>query len=149
SLIDRIGPCRLRPRRDRFGTLVNSIISQQISSKAAASIKARLRERSGGPHEPRRLLDLGEPGLRSVGLAGAKARYVLHLAEAVATDQVPLHRLGRLDDEEIIARLTAVKGIGRWTAEMFLIFALNRPDVLPVHDLGVRSGIRRHYGLPD
>jgi DNA-3-methyladenine glycosylase II len=147
--IDRIGPCQLRPRRDRFGTLVRAIIGQQISSRAAAAIDARLRDRAGSPHEPRALLDLGEAGLRAVGLSGVKARYVLNLAEAVGTGRIPLRRIGTRGDAEIIARLTAVKGIGTWTAEMFLIFALNRPDVLPVGDLGVRSGLRDYYGLAD
>ncbi|HEX8201555.1 MAG TPA: DNA-3-methyladenine glycosylase [Isosphaeraceae bacterium] len=145
--IDRVGPCGLRPRRDRFGTLVRAIIGQQISSKAAASIDARLRARAGTPHDPRALLDLGESGLRGVGLSGVKARYVLNLSEAVHSGRVPLRRIGTLSDAEIIARLTAVKGIGSWTAEMFLIFALNRPDVLPVGDLGVRAGLRGYYGL--
>lgn len=145
--IARLGPCQLRPRRERFGTLVRSIIGQQISTKAAASIDARLRERAGTPHRPEPLLELGESGLREVGLSGVKARYVLNLSEAVANGQLPLQRIGRWEDEEIIARLTAVKGIGRWTAEMFLIFALNRPDILPVGDLGIRSGLRLHFEL--
>jgi DNA-3-methyladenine glycosylase II len=145
--IDRIGPCRLLPRRDRFGTLVRAIIGQQISSKAAATIDARLRERAGSPHRPQALLDLGESGLRAAGLSGVKARYVLNLAEAVLDGRVPLGRVGALDDEAVVGRLTAVKGIGTWTAHMFLIFALNRPDVLPVGDLGVRSGLRDYHGL--
>ena len=151
SVIERVGPCPLRPRpvRDRFGTLVRAIIGQQISSKAAASIDARLRALAGTPHEPAALLALGEAQLRAAGLSGVKARYVLNLAEAAADGRIPLGRIGALDDEQIIARLTAVKGIGRWTAEMFLIFALNRPDVLPVDDLGIRAGLRDHYGLAE
>jgi DNA-3-methyladenine glycosylase II len=147
--IERIGPCRLRPRRDRFGTLVRAIIGQQISSKAAASIDARLRLAAGGPHEPLRLLALGEPGLRGAGLSGVKTRYVLDLADAVAGGRLPLSQAGRWADERVIEHLTQVKGVGRWTAEMFLIFALNRPDVLPVADLGVRVGIRDHFDLDD
>ena len=85
AIIDRIGPCRLEPKPDRFGTLVRAIISQQISSKAAASIHKRLLELGGEPHQPRRLIELGEATLRTVGLSGAKARYVLNLAEAVAS----------------------------------------------------------------
>jgi DNA-3-methyladenine glycosylase II len=147
--IERIGPCALRPRRHRFGTLVRAIIGQQISTKAATSIDARVRERAGTPHEPGALIALGEDGLRACGLSGVKARYVLALSEAVAGGRLPLHRAGRWGDEEVVARLTEVKGIGRWTAEMFLIFALNRPDVLPVGDLGVRVGLRDHFGLDD
>jgi DNA-3-methyladenine glycosylase II len=146
-LIDRIGPCTLKPRRDRFGTLVRAIIGQQISSKAAASIDLRLRTLSGNPHRAEALLAVGEPGLRSVGLSGVKARYVLNLAEAVQSGAFPLDKIGRWSDERIIQSLTAVKGIGVWTAEMFLIFALNRPDVLPVGDLGVRAGMQRYFGL--
>lgn len=150
TVIDRVGPCTLRPRRDRFGTLVRAIVGQQISAKAASSIDARLRALEATPlHDPARLLALGEPGLRSAGLSGVKARYVLNLAVAVAEGRLPLANLGRLGDQAIIDRLTAIKGIGVWTAEMFLIFALNRPDVLPVGDLGIRSGLRDHHGLAE
>ena len=148
-VIERVGPCRLRPRKERFGTLVRAIIGQQISTKAAASIDARLRDLASGPHEPTALLRLGVDGLRSAGLSGVKAQYVLNLSEAVESGRLPLRRIGAWDDERIIARMTEIKGIGRWTAEMFLIFALNRPDVLPVHDLGVRVGFRDHYGLEE
>lgn len=149
SLIDRVGPCLMRPRRDRFGTLVRAIIGQQISSKAANSIDAKLRALAGDPHTPAPLLSHGEAALRSVGLSGVKARYVLNLAEAVHGGHVPLHRIHRYPDDAIVENLTSIKGVGVWTAEMFLIFALNRPDVLPVADLGVRSAIRDRYGLPE
>jgi DNA-3-methyladenine glycosylase II len=148
-VIDRVGPCLLRPRRDRFGMLVRSIISQQISSKAAQAIAARLAALAGEPYEPARLIELGEASLRSVGLSGVKAGYVLNLSEAVLDGRIPLRRIGIWNDEQIITRLTTVKGIGRWTAEMFLVFALNRPDVLSVGDLGIRAGIRRHFDLPE
>jgi len=149
AMIDRVGPCRLEPSSHRFSTLVRSIISQQISSKAVAAIDARLRAIGGDPHAPEALLALGEGTLRSVGLSQAKARYVLNLAEAVASRNAPLDEFDSWEDEAIIARLTAVKGIGRWTAEMFLIFALNRPDVLPAGDLGVRAAIRKRFGLAE
>jgi DNA-3-methyladenine glycosylase II len=149
QLVERIGPCRLRPRRDRFGTLVRAIIGQQISSKAAASIEARLCAVAGRPHDPDRLLKLGLAALRQAGLSSQKSGYILNLAEALASERLPLARIGRWQDDQIIDRLTSVKGIGRWTAEMFLIFALNRPDVLPVSDLGIRGGLRRHYGLAE
>lgn len=151
SLIARVGPCSIRPkqRKDRFATLVRAIIGQQISSKAAASIDARLKELTGQLHAPAPLLEVGETGLRSVGLSGVKARYVLNLAEAVGTGAVPLDVIHKWDDDGIIARLTTVKGIGVWTAEMFLIFALARPDVFPVGDLGVRAALRNRFDLPD
>ena len=133
EVIERIGPCRLAPRPDRFGTLVRAIVGQQISSKAAAVDRpaaARPRRRAA---PPARLLELGEAALRSVGLSAVKARYVLNLAEAVVERLRPARRVRRSwDDDAIIAALTSIKGIGVWTAEMFLIFALNRPDVLPV-----------------
>jgi DNA-3-methyladenine glycosylase II len=148
AIIDRIGPCRLEPRPDRFGTLVRSIVGQQISSKAAASIHARLVEIVGEPHRPERLIGLGEDGLRGVGLSGSKARYVLHLAEAVGSGTVPLDAMDdSWTDARIVEALVSIKGIGVWTAEMFLIFALNRPDVLPVGDLGIRAGLRDRHGL--
>jgi len=148
AAIDRVGPCLLEPRADRFGTLVRAIIGQQISSKAAASIDARLRAIGGEPHDPAVLLKLGEETLRGVGLSGVKARYVLNLAEAVAAGRAPIDEFHDWDDEAIIASLTAIKGVGRWTAEMFLIFALNRPDILPVADLGIRVALRDRHGLP-
>jgi DNA-3-methyladenine glycosylase II len=149
ALIDHVGPCKLRPRKERFGTLVRAIIGQQISSKAAQSIDARLRLLAGDPHTPGAILEVGEAGLRSVGLSGVKARYVLNLSEAISTGAVPLQRIGRHSDEAIVERLTTIKGIGVWTAEMFLIFALNRPDILPVADLGVRVALRNFHGLSE
>ena len=149
ALIKRIGPCSLVPRPDRFGTLVNSIVGQQISSKAAAAINLRLHALGGQPHQPARLLELGEPALRSVGLSASKVCYVRNLAEAVVSGAVPLDAFDDTwDDAAIVASLTSIKGIGVWTAEMFLIFALNRPDVLPAHDLGVRAAIRDRHALP-
>ncbi len=140
-LIDRVGPCLLEPRPDRFGTLVRAIIGQQISSKAAASIDERLRTLGGRAARARGLARArARQASRSVGLSGVKARYVLNLAEAVASGAVPLDEFDAWDDDAIVASLTSIKGIGVWTAEMFLIFALNRPDVLPVGDLGVRVG---------
>jgi DNA-3-methyladenine glycosylase II len=146
-LIERVGPCLLRPRPDRFGTLVRAIVGQQISSRAAAAIAGRLQALAGDTYEPEALIALGEDALRSVGLSGVKARYLLNLSEAVASGAVPVDQLDGWDDEAIVESLTSVKGIGVWTAEMFLIFALNRPDVLPVGDLGVRVGIRDRHGL--
>jgi DNA-3-methyladenine glycosylase II len=150
AIIDRVGPCRLEPRPDRFGALVRSIIGQQISSKAAMSINERLFAIGGEPHRPHRMIELGETSLRSVGLSSAKARYVLNLAEAVTSGQVPLDDIDdSWDEATIVKTLTSVKGIGVWTAEIFLIFVLNRPDVLPAGDLGVRAGLRDRHGLAE
>jgi DNA-3-methyladenine glycosylase II len=148
AIIDRIGPCRLEPHPDRFGALIRSIVSQQISSKAARSIHERLLAKGGEPHRAERLIELGETALRGVGLSAAKARYVLNLAEAVVRGEVPLDTFDdSWDDAAIVQALTSIKGIGVWTAEMFLIFALNRPDVLPTSDLGVRAALRDRHGL--
>jgi DNA-3-methyladenine glycosylase II len=147
AIIGTVGPCRLELRPDRFGTLVRAIIGQQISSKAAASIDKRLRELAGEPHAPDPLIAVGETGLRSVGLSGVKARYVLNLAQAVRDRSVPLDEVHDWDDEAIVAALTTIKGVGSWTAEMFLIFALGRPDVLSPGDLGIRVGLQKFYKL--
>jgi 3-methyladenine DNA glycosylase/8-oxoguanine DNA glycosylase len=126
---------------------VRAIIGQQISTRAAASIDGRLKELCGGAYVADRLLALGQTGIRDAGISGMKASYLLNLSNAVASGELPLDRLARLSDAEIVERLTRIKGIGVWTAEMFLIFALGRPDVLPVADLGVRVGMRRFHGL--
>jgi DNA-3-methyladenine glycosylase II len=147
DVIRRVGPCQLAPREDRLGSLVGSIVSQQISTKAAASISGRLHELAGRPYDPKRLQDLGEDALRGCGLSRPKARYVLNVAAAVADGSAPVDRFHEWDDEAIVASLTAIKGVGVWTAQMFLIFALNRPDVWPVGDLGVRMALGRKLGL--
>jgi DNA-3-methyladenine glycosylase II len=149
AVIERVGACRLEPRSDRFGTLVRAIIGQQISSRAAESIDARLRSLRGTPHTPKPLLTLGEAGLRGAGISAGKTRSILDLAEAVAQGAIPLDEFDDWDDDAIVANLTTIKGIGPWTAEMFLIFSLNRPDVLPVSDLGIRVAIRDHHALAD
>jgi len=150
AIIDRIGPCRLEPHSDRFSALVRSIVSQQISTKAARSINLKLIAIGGDPHSPERLIELGETRLRSAGLSGPKACYVLNLAGAVVSGDVPLGEFDDTwEDDAIIQSLTAVKGIGVWTAEMFLIFVMNRPDILPASDLGVRSALRQRHGLAE
>lgn len=148
AAIERVGPCVFEPNPDVFEALVDAIISQQISVKAADAIMARLRAATpGGVIAPDALLQLDHEALRAAGLSTPKARYVRDLTERVVSGQLPLAHLPELDDETIIADLTAVKGIGRWTAEMILIFALGRLDVLPVDDLGFAEGVREAYGL--
>lgn len=149
-LIKMVGSCTLTPSDDYFGALVRSIISQQISTRAAASIRARL-EQALGPAglSPDAILAASDELLRGAGLSANKTRSLRDLAEKVHTGAVPLSELSGLDDEAVIERLVPVRGIGRWTAEMFLIFSLGRLDVLPVDDFGLRAGIRRHYELPD
>lgn len=146
----RVGPFRLRLQRDRFGCLVRAIISQQISVAAARSIRARLLELAGPDGvTPQTLLRLSPEKMRTAGVSPQKSRYLIDLAEKVHTGEAPLSRIGRLDDEQVIESLVRIKGVGRWTAEMFLIFSLGRMDVLPVDDLGVRSAIRRLYRLEE
>ncbi len=149
ATIERIGPCTLRPDPDVFSALVDAIISQQISVKAADAIMARVR--AALPNQqvtPENLLPLDFDALRLLGLSTPKARYVGNLLEHISSGQLRLEHLAELADEEVISQLTAVKGIGRWTAEMCLIFTFGRPDVLPVDDLGFVEGVRVAYTLP-
>ena len=147
--IELVGPCTLQPDPDSFNALVDAIISQQISVKAADAIMARVRAAlPEGNVTPEALLSFDFDRLRTLGLSSQKARYILSLVEHITTGQLQLEALSELDDEEIISQLTAVKGIGRWTAEMCLIFTFGRPDVLPVDDLGFLEGIRAAYQLP-
>jgi DNA-3-methyladenine glycosylase II len=146
--IERVGSCTLAPNPNVFETLVDAIISQQISVKAADAIMARLRAAApGGLITPEALVQLEHDNLRAVGLSTPKTRYVRDLVERVVSGQLDLGNLEELEDEEVITQLVAVKGIGRWTAEMILIFSLSRPDVLPVDDLGFVEGVREAYGL--
>jgi DNA-3-methyladenine glycosylase II len=150
-LIEAVGPFTLRPERTRrFSVLARAIISQQVSTAAARTIRGRLESLlAPGRLEPEGIARLDESQLRSVGLSRQKASYLLDLAQKALDGTVRLDRIGRLSDEAVIEMLTQVKGIGRWTAEMFLIFSLGRLDVLPVDDLGVRAAIKDLYGLDD
>ena len=149
--ITRVGPCLLEPNPNVFEALVDAIISQQISVRAADAIMARLRAtlpiEAGASITPQALLPLEYDALRAAGLSTPKARYIRDLTERVSSGQLNLEGLGELDDERVIEELIVVKGIGRWTAEMILIFSLGRPDVLPVDDLGLLEGVREAYGL--
>lgn len=126
--------------------LVRSILSQQISTAAARTIRERLIEKTGGLN-PESLLRLSDVEFQAVGVSPQKVRYIRDLAGRVDSGDLKLSSMGRLPDEEVIARLTEVKGIGRWTAQMFLMFSLGRPDVLPHDDLGIKNAMRRIYGL--
>jgi len=150
AIIDAVGPYTLRFERDRFAMLVRSIISQQISTSAARSIRKRLQDLGGAEGlTAANLARFRLDELRSVGLSPQKAAYVADLSAKVNDDTVDLRRIGRLPDERVVEQLTQVKGIGRWTAQMFLIFSLGRPDVFPHDDLGVRTAIRERYGLAE
>ena len=150
DLIRRAGPCRLAVTRaaDPFFLLLRAIVSQQLSTKAAATIFGRLCALfPGGAPTPARLLALDEATLRGVGLSANKARFVRDLASRVRDGRLDLKALDTCDDATALASLTAVLGIGTWTAEIFLLFQLHRPDILPVGDLGLLTAMQRVYKL--
>lgn len=157
KIIAEVGPCKLRVHTlgkadalEFFEALVESIVSQQLSVKASDTIYGRVLALGGGkllpPHE---LAKVPEETLRKAGLSGQKVRYVHDLCAKVGDGRVVLTDLEKLGDEEVIERLRLVKGIGRWTAEMFLMFRLGRPDVLPVQDLGIQQGMKKLYQMRD
>ena len=154
SLIDAQGPIdpaidRRASRPDPYIALARAIVGQQVSTKAAASIWAKFEEALGGDPSPEAVVDAEVEVLRGAGLSGAKASYVKDLAEHVVSGELDLGRIAELADEDVIANLTEIKGIGRWTAEMFLIFHLGRPDVISAGDLGIRRAIEIAYELED
>jgi DNA-3-methyladenine glycosylase II len=150
DVIRRAGPFTLRLHRNRFRSLVFSILGQQISGKAAAAIRARLVEHlKPGQISPQSIARLTPAELRTIGLSTQKSVYVLDLAKRVVEGELKLNRVARMPDEEVIQALMQVKGIGVWTAQMFLIFSLGRLDVFPHDDLGVRMAIRNLYGLDE
>jgi DNA-3-methyladenine glycosylase II len=148
TVIAAIGDCTLVPSGQPFVVLVRSVVSQCISTAAALTISARIEQATGGI-APASILALGELRLRKLGLSGAKARTILDLAARTHDNSLPLAALSEYTDEEIIANLTEIRGIGIWTAEMFLIFCLGRPDVLPVGDLGLRAAVQQWYELQE
>lgn len=148
EMVRRAGPCGLETQPDGFRMLVRSVTAQQISGSAARAIAARLEELVGpGGVTAASVEACGETGLRGVGYSARKASYLLGLADAVRAGGLDLAGMDGLDDGEVIRQLTAVRGIGAWTAKMFLIFSLGRPDVLPHEDLGVRQALRRFHSL--
>jgi DNA-3-methyladenine glycosylase II len=155
ELIDQHGPLDLEARRrgrpaEPYGALLRSIVGQQLSVAAARTIYVRLIDLFGGSTpSPRELLDVDAETLRGVGLSRPKVGYIRSLAQHVEDGELHLGSLDEMPDDEVIAELTAVKGLGVWTAHMFLMFHLGRPDVLPVGDLGVRRAVERLYGLEE
>jgi DNA-3-methyladenine glycosylase II len=150
GIIDRVGACRLEARRSgtHYDALVRSIVFQQLSGKAARTIHERFRAIYPGRRpRPELVLTTSDATLRAAGLSRQKIGYLRDLSARVADRSLPLAHLGRLPDDAIIEHLVQVKGIGRWTVQMFLMFRLGRPDVLPELDLGVQNAIQRAYGL--
>ena len=150
DLIQKAGPFTLKLDRNRFGLLVRSILSQQISTKAARAIRLRLVQLLlPDKLSPEAVAGVTDEQLRSVGLSAQKVSYLRDLSTRVLDNRLRLDRIGRRSDEDAIEHLIQVRGIGRWTAQMFLIFSLGRLDIFPHDDLIVRSSIRELYGLQD
>ena len=147
-VVAAVGPCSIRaPRGSRFASLVSAITYQQLAGAAARTIHGRVVAALGGRVTPESVLAAAQEDLRGAGLSRAKLAAILDLSEKTADRTVRLRSLQRMDDDEVVAHLTQVKGIGPWTARMFLMFNLHRPDVWPVGDLGVRQGFARIHGL--
>ena len=155
DLVRRVGPLGTAERRrgrpdDAYGSLVRTIVGQQLSTKAARSIYGRLtalfEDRPPTPHE---LVSTDDEVLRACGLSRPKIRYLRDLADRVISGELDLRSLQDLPDDGVIVQITAVKGLGRWSADMFLMFHLGREDILPVGDLGVRRAVERAYDLPE
>jgi DNA-3-methyladenine glycosylase II len=159
ALIERVGHIdraeRLRRRNeerpaDAYGALLRAIVGQQLSTKAARTIYLRVIDLfDGRTPGPERLLEASEEDLRGAGLSGRKVEYVRDLAAHVISGELELDRLDDLDDEEVVAEIVAVRGLGQWTAEMFLLFHLERPDILSGGDLGIRKAVQIEYGLEE
>ena len=146
DLIARVGSVEFQPMRgDRFAVLVRSVVGQQLSGKAASTIYGRLAEQVG--ITPQALAEAPDDALLGVGLSHRKAEYVRGIGEAARAGDLDLARIDRLSDDEIVEELTALRGVGRWTAHMFLLFALGRPDVIAADDLGIQQAAGRAMGL--
>jgi DNA-3-methyladenine glycosylase II len=151
AVVDVVGPCAFAPRAEgtHFEAVCRSIVYQQLSGKAAGTIHRRFHALYGDrAPEPRELLETSDERLRAAGLSRQKIGYLRDLAARVASRDVPLDGVDALDDDAAIAALSRVKGVGRWTAQIFLMFRLGRPDLLPELDLGIQRGIQLAYGLP-
>jgi DNA-3-methyladenine glycosylase II len=149
EIIERVGPYRIQHTEPDFETVARSIVFQQLSGSSARAIFGRLKEALGGDARmaPEGILSLPLADARNAGLSQQKTNYLRDLAEKTQTGVIDFARLPRFSDEQVIEHLTVVKGVGVWTAQMFLMFALRRPDVLATGDLGVRSAIRKAYRL--
>lgn len=152
ALVETHGPIRLRPRARvdrRFEAVARAIAYQQLAGKAAASIWGRVRALCDGAFDPATVLALPVEALRGAGLSAAKAEAIRDLAVRCESGQIRFDRVGRMPDDEVVAMLTQAKGVGPWTAHMFLLFDLHRLDVWPTGDYGVRVGFARAFGLPE
>jgi len=150
-IIRRVGPCRIAPSPPGFSTIVRCIIYQQLSGKVAFRLLERLREEVGGEHAllPENVLRLTPERMRELGLSRQKIRYIRDFAAGCRNGEIDLEALHRLPDDEVLQRLISRKGVGPWTAHMYMIFALGRLDVLPIGDLGVRVAVGKAYGFDE
>lgn len=147
-LIEQHGPCPMKPKRGGFGAIASIIIGQQLSGKAADSIEAKLKRIAGvSTLTPESLKRLRDSSLRKAGLSFAKIRSIRDLIARIASGDLPVAKLGKLSDDDLHAVLEQVKGIGPWSAQMYLMFVLNRPDIFPVGDLGIRKACEKLYGI--
>jgi len=145
AIIERVGPCRMEFAEPEFSSLAEAIVYQQLNGKAALTIFQRFTALAGDPLTPEGILKLSDEQLRSVGLSKQKSAYLKDLAAKTASGQLDFTRLSELSDEDVIQHLTQVKGVGVWTAHMFLMFSLRRPNVLPTGDYGVQVAVKKHY----
>lgn len=147
AIIDRIGPYDMRHPDPSFESLARSIVFQQLNGKAASTIFGRLQDRAGTPLTPEGILKLRRATLRKIGLSQQKASYIRDLAQRTASGDLDFAQLPSLPDADVIALLTQTRGVGVWTAQMFLMFSLERPDILPTLDFGIRTAMMQHYRL--
>ena len=145
ALIARLGPCRMEFGEPTFHSLAEAILYQQLNGKAAVTIFSRFTSLAGDPLTPQGILKLTDAQMREVGLSRQKTAYLRDLAEKTRAGLLEFERMPQMTEEEVIAHLTQVKGVGVWTAHMFLMFTLRRPDILPTGDYGVQAAIKKHY----
>ena len=146
AIIERVGPCRMEFGEPVFHSLAEAIVYQQLNGKAAVTIFNRFAALAGKPVTAEGILKLTPENMRAVGLSKQKSSYLFDMAERASRGELDFTRLQDLTDEEVIKHLTQVKGVGVWTAHMFLMFTLKRPNVLPTGDFGVQMAIKKHYG---
>ncbi len=149
KIIKTVGPHKITVVKNPYKSLVEAIITQQLSGKAADSISKRFREIYGRFPKPADVIKTPDSKLRAAGLSGMKASYIKDLSKKIESEEIKISSLKNMTDDQVVEHLTQVRGIGRWTAEMFLIFSLGRLNVLPVGDLGLRKGVQRLYSLSD
>lgn len=145
AIIEQVGPCKMQFGEPKFHSLAEAIVYQQLNGKAAVTIFKRFAALAGDPLTPAGILKLKPEQMRSAGLSKQKTSYLFDMAERANRGQLDFSRLPDLSDDEVVAHLTQVKGVGVWTAQMFLMFTLRRPNILPTGDFGVRTAIKKHY----